>query len=56
MLKQKQLQMEFKLEGTPYSPVANIGTGAYGVVCSALDTRYAGAEWATDGDEAIDED
>ena len=39
MLRAKQLAMEFKLDGTPYQPVNNLGTGAYGVVCSAVDAR-----------------
>lgn len=39
ILHQKQLEIEFKLENTPYKPVQNIGTGAYGVVCSAVDAR-----------------
>ena len=31
--------IHFDLEGTSYEAVQNIGSGAYGVVCSARDTR-----------------
>ncbi|CAB3404360.1 unnamed protein product [Caenorhabditis bovis] len=34
-----RLDGRFWLEGTPYLSEVNIGTGAYGVVCKALDTR-----------------
>lgn len=36
---EKRMQVKFDLDGTPYKPLENIGTGAYGVVCSAVDVR-----------------
>ncbi|CAJ0586764.1 unnamed protein product, partial [Mesorhabditis spiculigera] len=37
-LQEARLGEQFRLEGTPYRTVENIGRGAYGVVCKALDT------------------
>ncbi len=37
-LKRKSFEIRFNLSGTNYKPIENIGTGAYGVVCSALNT------------------
>ncbi|CAI5441452.1 unnamed protein product [Caenorhabditis angaria] len=34
-----RLDGRFWLEGTPYLAEENVGTGAYGVVCKAMDTR-----------------
>lgn len=36
MLQKQSLQVTFNLAGTGYEAIENIGTGAYGVVCSAL--------------------
>ena len=35
-LKKRSYDIKFELESTSYEPIENIGTGAYGVVCSAL--------------------
>ena len=34
-MKKKQFEVHFELEKTNYDPIEKIGTGAYGVVCSA---------------------
>lgn len=39
LLDKKSLDVKFDLTGTPYTAIENIGTGAYGVVCSAVDNR-----------------
>jgi serine/threonine protein kinase len=38
-LAKRQLQFDFKLEATPYEGLVNIGVGAFGIVCEAIDTR-----------------
>lgn len=38
-LAKRQLQFDFKLEGTPYEGQVEIGVGAFGIVCEAIDTR-----------------
>ena len=38
-LKKKSYAVKFDLDGTGYSPVENIGAGAYGVVCSAIQKK-----------------
>uniref|UniRef100_A0A914UTZ6 Protein kinase domain-containing protein n=1 Tax=Plectus sambesii TaxID=2011161 RepID=A0A914UTZ6_9BILA len=40
-LAKRQLQFDFKLEGTPYEGQMEIGVGAFGIVCEAIDTRSA---------------
>lgn len=35
-LKQKEFEITFNLSNSCYDPVENVGTGAYGVVCSAV--------------------
>ena len=35
-LKKKSYEIKFELDGTNYIPIENIGSGAYGVVCSAI--------------------
>ncbi|CAJ0963280.1 unnamed protein product, partial [Mesorhabditis belari] len=37
-LLENRLNEQFKLDGTPYRAIENIGRGAYGVVCKAHDT------------------
>lgn len=37
-LQAHKMNVKFNLDGTVYKPIENIGTGAYGVVCSALNT------------------
>lgn len=34
-----QLDIQFRLDDTTYRAIANVGIGAYGVVCKAIDTR-----------------
>jgi len=41
-LNTKSLEIRFDLAGTDYVAVENIGTGAYGVVCSAINRRLNG--------------
>jgi len=38
----KSLEIQFDLAGTDYVALENIGTGAYGVVCSAVKQRRGG--------------
>lgn len=38
-LTQKSLELQFNLSNTDYRPIETIGSGAYGVVCSAFDER-----------------
>jgi len=38
-LKKKSYAVKFNLENTDYTAIENIGTGAYGVVCSAINNR-----------------
>ena len=39
LLKRLSYNVKFNLEGTNYEPIENIGSGAYGVVCSAIHTK-----------------
>jgi len=41
-LNTKSLEIRFDLDGTDYVALENIGTGAYGVVCSAINRRRNG--------------
>lgn len=40
-LARRQLEFDFKLTSSPYTAVRNVGAGAFGIVCEAIDTRYA---------------
>jgi mitogen-activated protein kinase 7 len=41
-LNKKSLEIKFDLTGTNYQAIENIGTGAYGVVCSAVNLLRSG--------------
>jgi len=45
-LNTKSLEIQFDLAGTDYVALENIGTGAYGVVCSAINQRCSGEQVA----------
>lgn len=38
ILQKQAFSVSFKLDGYPYQALETIGTGAYGVVCSAVNT------------------
>ncbi|XP_006818890.1 uncharacterized protein LOC100376580 [Saccoglossus kowalevskii] len=38
-LSKRSLDVSFDLDNTKYTPIENIGSGAYGVVCSAVDKK-----------------